>query len=285
MLYNIFMYRKSFIDVYLKNKFTFDEAKSEVDFALDVLFNFTYKEFMLGKTLENWQIAKIEKVINERVSTRKPIQQIIGQAYFYNRKFFVDENTLIPRPETELLVSEVLSLLKNQENAKILDIGTGSGCIPLTLALERKDFLIHSVDISIDAIETAKKNALLHNVFETVKFYKSDLYEKVENKYNLIVSNPPYIPLKDKDTLQIEVRNFDPPSALFAPDEEGIDFYKRIIQEAKHYLEKNGLIVFELGINQAILVKELLEQNDFIDIKIEKDFNSIERVISAKLKC
>lgn len=277
------MYRKSFIDIYLKNGFDFDEAKNEVDFALDTLFNYTYKDFMLGKTLEAWQLAKFSNVIQERVTTHKPIQQIIGQAFFYGRRFFVNEHTLVPRPETELLVSSVLELVKNIENPKILDIGTGTGCIPLTLVMENQSITVDSVDISLEAIETAKKNALFHNVFGKANFYKSDLFENVNDEYNLIVSNPPYIPLKDKDSLQVEVRYFDPPTALFASDDDGIEFYEKIIPEARNYLLPNGYLAFELGINQYKLVEKMLRSNNYEDIKVIKDYNSIERIITAKV--
>lgn len=279
------MYRKSFIDIYLKNGFDFDEAKNEVDFALDTLFHFTYKEYMLDKTLEQWQTSKMYKVIEERVTTHRPIQQIIGQAFFYGRRFFVNEYTLVPRPETELLISTSLELIKNLEKTKILDIGTGTGCIPLTLAMENENIYADSVDISIEAIETAKKNALLHNVFGRVNFMHSNLFENVQDKYNLIVSNPPYIPLKDKDSLQVEVRDYDPATALFTNDENGIEFYEKIILEANNYLLPNGYLAFELGINQYKLVEELLKDNNFTDIKVIKDFNSIERIISAKSNC
>lgn len=277
------MYRKIFIDKYLKQGFEFDEARSEVDFALDALFNYSYKDFMLGKVLEKWQLAKIERVFDERVLTHRPIQQIIGQAFFYKRKFFVSENTLIPRPETELLVEKVLDLSKKFENTKVLDIGTGTGCIPISLVLENSKITAESVDISANAIEIAQKNALFHNVYNKVKFIKSDLFENVSDEYDIIVSNPPYIPLKDKETLQVEVRDFDPPSALFANDENGIEFYERIIENAKNYLSLNGYIVFELGINQANLVKKLFEKNGYTDIEIVKDYNSIERIILAKV--
>ena len=223
------MYRKIFIDKYLKNGFSFDEAKVEVDFALEVLFNYTYKDFMLGKTIEKWQLAKYDKVLNERLSTHRPLQQIIGQAFFYGRKFFVNEYTLIPRPETELLVAETLKIAQEFDNPKILDIGTGTGCIPITLVLENGSISADSVDISLEAIETAEKNALLHNIYEKVKFTQSNIFENVTDKYNIIVSNPPYIPLKDKESLQIEVRDYDPPSALFTSDEHGVEFYKKII--------------------------------------------------------
>ena len=282
MLYNEIMYRKAFINTYLKNKFPFDEAKSEVDFALETLFNFTYKDFMLGKALESWQIIKLEKVIEERTKTHRPIQQIIGQAYFYGRRFFVDEYTLIPRPETELLVNKVLEISKEIEKPKILDIGTGSGCIPLTLILENQQIIAHAVDISSEALETAKRNALFHNVLNNISFFKSDLFENVTEKYDIIVSNPPYIPLKDKESLQIEVKNYDPELALFTKDGLGIEFYDKIVTKAKEYLLPDGYLAFELGINQASLVSDLLQKHNFSSIEIYKDYNSIERVIICK---
>lgn len=274
------MYRKGFIDKYLKNGFSFEEAKVEVDFALEVLFNYTYKDFMLGKIIEPWQLAKLEKVFNERVLTHKPIQQIIGQAFFYGRKFFVNEHTLIPRPETELLVEKVLEVSREFQNPKILDIGAGSGCIPIILALQNKDISAQSVDISKEAVVMAEKNALLHNVREQVKFYQSDLFENVNDEFDIIVSNPPYIPLRDKENLQIEVRDFDPPNALFTKDDDGIEFYEKIAVAAKNYL--NGYLFFEIGINQSEKVEKILKINNYKDVKVVKDFNLIDRIVYAK---
>ena len=282
MLYNKIMYRKVFINTYLKNGFSFDEAKSEVDFALETLFNFTYKDFMLGKALESWQITKLEKVIDERTKTHRPIQQIIGQAYFYGRRFFVDEYTLIPRPETELLVDKVLEISKEISNPKILDIGTGSGCIPLTLILENNNIYADAIDISSEAIETAKKNALFHNVLNNIHFFKSDLFSNVNDKYDIILSNPPYIPLSEKENLQIEVKNYDPELALFTKDDFGIEFYDKIVTNAKDYLLPNGFLILEIGINQAALVSDILKKFNFSLIQIFKDYNSIERVIICR---
>ena len=273
------MYRKVFINTYLKNGFSFDEAKSEVDFALETLFNFTYKDFMLGKSLESWQIAKLEKVLDERTKTHRPIQQIIGQAYFYGRRFFVDEYTLIPRPETELLVDKVLEISKKISNPKILDIGTGSGCIPLTLILENNNVSVDALDVSSETLETAKKNALFHNVLNNIHFFKSDLFSNVNDKYDIIVSNPPYIPLKEKENLQVEVKNYDPGLALFTKDDLGIEFYDKIVTKANDYLLPNGFLAFELGINQSDLVSDLLQKHNFSSIQIFKDYNSIDRVI------
>lgn len=276
------MYRKIFIDKYLAKNFEFDEAVAEVDFALETLFNFTYKDFMLGKKLEKWQLSKITSVIDERVSTHRPIQQIIGQANFYSRHFFVNKSTLIPRPETEILVEEALKIAKANNLAKILDIGTGSGCIPISIVLENQNITAHAVDISKDALETAKRNALLHNVYEKIKFYESDIFENVKEKFDIIVSNPPYIPLKDKETLQIEVKKFDPPSALFTNDDDGIEFYEEIISNAKDFLLPNGYLIFELGKGQHEKVSALLKMYGFRGIKIIKDLNSIERVIISQ---
>jgi len=276
------MYRNTFINKYLKNGYAFEDAKNEVDFATDVLFNYGYKDFVLGKTLEQWQLEKLEKIFIERIKTHKPIQQLVGQAYFYGRKFFVNKNTLIPRPETELLVQTVLEFAKEIKNPKILDIGTGTGCIPLTLFLENNDISVDSVDISEKAIETAKKNALFHNVFDNVRFINSDLFENVNEKYNIIVSNPPYIPLKDKETLETEVKDFDPALALFTQDEHGVEFYKKIIEDADSYLLPDGYIAFELGINQDKIVENMLSNNNYKQIKIINDLNSIPRIIIAQ---
>ena len=276
------MYRKNFIDTYLKNNFDFEEAKSEVDFALETLFNYTYKDFMLGKTLEEWQLSKLKKVFDERTKTHRPIQQIIGQSYFYGRKFFVNKYTLIPRPETELLVSKVLELVKNINSPKILDIGTGTGCIPLTLVLENNKIKADSVDISPEAIEIAKKNSLFHNIYNSVNFFKSNLFENVKDKYNLIVSNPPYIPIENKNNLQIEVKDFEPPCALFTTDKQGLEYYQKIIKNSQKYLLDNGFIAFEAGQNQHKYIVNILKEFNFNNIQIYKDYNSIERIITAQ---
>ncbi len=273
------MYRKQFIDTYLKNNFGFEEAKSEIDFALDILYNYKYQDFILGKVLEPEQIEKLKRIVEERTSTHRPLQQILGQSFFYGRKFFVNNSTLIPRPETELLVKEALDIIKDIPACKILDIGTGTGCIPITIALENQKSVIDAVDISQSALETAQKNKLYHNVFSQINFIKSDLFENVNKKYNVIISNPPYIPLKDKDKLDIEVKNFDPPEALFAPDEDGVLFYKKIADKAKDYLYPNGFVIFELGINQSNIVKDYVQNLGYKNIRILKDFNSIERII------
>lgn len=276
------MYEKAFVEKYLKNNFTFDEAKSEIDFIADILFNYSYKDFILGKTLEQRQLERLNAVINERMQTRKPVQQIVGQAYFYSRKFFVNENTLIPRPETEILVKKTLEIAKNIPHTCILDIGTGSGCIPITLALENSDLSLEAVDISQKALEIAQKNADFHKVSEKINFYTSNLFENVKKKYNIIVSNPPYIPLKDKETLQTEVKDHDPHLALFTSDFDGVEFYKKISSKAGEYLNTDGFLIFEIGINMSEKVVNILKRNKFNVLEVVSDFNDIERIIISQ---
>ena len=139
---------------------------------------------------------------------------------------------------------------------------------------------VDSCDISFEALKIAKANS--QNLNTKVKFFKSDLFENVQNKYDLIVSNPPYIPIKEKEKLQKEVKEFEPPQALFTNDEQGIAFYKKIIQNSQKFLNNNGFLAFELGINQVRFVKDLFLSNNFQNVKIYKDLNNIERVITAQ---
>ena len=278
------MYLKCFTDTYELNGFDFFEAKNEIDFVLEILFNYEYKDFLQDKKLTDSQIKKALKIFEERTKTKRPIQQILGVSFFYGRKFFVNKYTLIPRPETELLVKTVLNYSNKIGNPLILDIGTGTGCIGLTLMLENPKIQCDMVDIQKEAIEKAKQNAANYNLLNKTNFILSDLFENVSKKYDIIVSNPPYIPIKDKDSLQVEVRDFDSPIALFTKDMEGLEFYKKIISDAKEYLNDDGIIAFEVGINQAKKAARLLQNNNFFDIDIIKDFNSIERIVTAKMK-
>lgn len=273
------MYLKSFINSYVLNGFTFDDAKSEIDFILEIIFNYKYKDFLLGKKLKNSQINEVQKIIDERISTKRPIQQILGKSFFYNRFFYVNKYTLIPRPETELLVNEILKNSENRHN--VLDIGTGTGCIGITLLLENSSFSVDLVDIQQEALEIAIKNADLYGIKNKINFIKSDLFENVKKKYDIIVSNPPYIPLKDKETLQIEVKDYESSTALFTKDDEGLEIYEKIIFQACNYLNNNGLLAFELGINQSEKVKKLLKKNGFSNINVTKDYNFIDRIITA----
>lgn len=218
---------------------------------------------------------------NERASTQKPIQHIIGSAYFMGEDFIVNEHVLIPRDETELLVRKAVQIIKENKFKKILDIGTGSGCIACTIAKITGTQVI-GVDISTNALQTALDNSTKLGLFNRAIFRKSDLFSNVTETFDMIVSNPPYIPLSEKETLQAEVK-FEPESALFAPDLQGIEFYDKIIQEVPSFLNDSGYLLFELGINQSQQVKELMEKAGFKDIEIEKDLAGIDRIIWGSL--
>lgn len=263
-----------------------EEYKAEAKLILLELSGLKLEDILLGKEIKNKE--EIIEFTQKRAQTKKPIQHLLGYSYFMGEKYIVNENVLIPRDETEILVNKAFELLENK-NGKldILDIGVGSGCISCALAkkLKKYDIEILGVDISFEAIETALENINKLDLIRKIILRKSDIYSKIRDceKFDLIVSNPPYIPIKEKDLLQNEVKNYDPHLALFAQDELGIEFYEKIIKDAPKYLKQDGFLAFELGINQAQFVKELLEEN-FKNIEITKDLAQIDRVITAQLK-
>lgn len=211
----------------------------------------------------------------------KPIQYILGETEFYGMKFFVNENVLIPRPETEELVEWILSDFPNHENLKALDIGTGSGCIPITLKKNRPDWKIAALDFSEKAIETARNNAKFHQT--EIEFIENDFLKMNFNsfeKLDLIISNPPYIGETEKNLMDENVVKFEPHSALFVPDENPFIFYKRIIELAENNLKKGGSIYVEINQNLAEETKSLFE-NSFPNVELKKDISGNNRMIKA----
>ena len=254
-----------------------NEAVCEVKMLIEHFCNYGAKDILMGRAI-NYEKLKIVKHKAElRAKTKQPIQYIIGKAYFMGNYYKVTTDVLIPRDETELVVREAIDLININGYKTILDIGTGSGCIACSLS-ELTKCKVYAVDISAKALEIAKINA--KNLFQNIQFIESDLFSNIkECSFDLIISNPPYIPLGTK--LQTEVE-FEPKLALFTSEESGCEYYKKIIEQAKDYLEKNGSIIFELGINQSQTVKELFKSNGYENIKITKDLSGIDRVISAK---
>ena len=208
-----------------------------------------------------------------RRTNGEPFAYIIGYKEFMKLKFWVDENVLIPREDTEILVTKAIE----SDKKNILDMCTGSGCIAISLAKYIKDSNVRAVDISPKALEVARKNAKLNDV--NVEFIESDLFEKVNDKYDLIVSNPPYIRKSDIDELQIEVQN-EPKLALDG-GEDGLDFYKKIAKDAYAFLNNNGYLMFEIGFDQGEAVSEILKEK-YVDIEVLKDFSGNDRVVVAK---
>lgn len=221
------------------------------------------------------KVKEALKMAEERV-TGRPLWYIVGDTDFYGCKIKVDERVLIPRCETEELVSFVLE--KANDNDKILDMCTGSGAIAIALASKVKAD-VTAVDISSDALDLAKENAKINNV--DVHFIESNLFENIQDKFSIIVSNPPYIESSVIDTLSNEVKNFEPHIALDGGC-DGLDFYKKIIANANKYLFEGGVIYFECGINQSEAISNLLNENGYKNIEIRKDLSGIERMIKAE---
>lgn len=256
-----------------------NEAKCEVKMLLEHFCNYTENEKLRGVELTDEQLDLVKSKVEERIKTKKPVQYVIGEAYFMGEFFRVTPDVLIPRDETELLVTRAIEIIRKEDFKDVLDIGTGSGCIACTIA-KQTDAVVLGVDISSDALRIALDNVTKLGINNRAVFRKSDLYSSVrdEEKFDMIISNPPYIPYGTE--LSAEVMH-EPAQALFA-EENGLAIYRRIIEDASKYLKPNGYIMFELGIDEAQSVAGMLEK-EFQDIVIEKDFAGIDRVIYARL--
>ena len=257
-----------------------NEAKCEIKLLLEHFCNFTEKDNLLGRNLSNEELALLADKVEERAKTRTPIQYIIGSAWFMGNKFKVTPDVLIPRDETEILVRQAIKIIEDNNFEDVLDIGTGSGCIACTIA-KNTSATVLGVDISTDALRIALDNVTNLEINNRAIFRKSDIFSGIRDGevFELIVSNPPYIPQNTE--LSIEVQK-EPALALFA-EENGLAIYRKIIEEAPKYLTEDGYLMFELGINEADEVKTMMNK-DFAEIKIEKDLAGIERVIWGKLR-
>ncbi|RJP29755.1 MAG: peptide chain release factor N(5)-glutamine methyltransferase [Candidatus Omnitrophota bacterium] len=239
-----------------------------------------------GVILNRRQLSKISSVFKRRLNG-EPLQYILGKTEFMGFEFKVNRSVLIPRPETEIMVEECIGIIRNisaKGKASVLDIGTGSGCIAVSLAkLCPKTLSIDAVDISGGALSVAADNAHRNGVAGRINFIKSDLFKELNprKKYDLIVSNPPYVERGMIGRLEKEI-HFEPRLALDGGD-SGLDFYKAIISDAPSFMKENGFIVFEAGLGQAERIKNIFYKNDKFEIigKV-KDYNDIERVIIAK---
>lgn len=228
--------------------------------------------FSLEKELEDSDY--LQTLIDKYLYDDIPVQYIIGHTFFYGLKFNVNNNVLIPRFDTEVLVNEVLNYVGSKKY-KIVDIGTGSGCIAITLKKYLKNCDVYGIDISKEALEVAKENAILNNV--EVDFFENNLLEGLDETYDVIVSNPPYIS-KD-DFVDEMVANNEPHLALFA-ENDGMYYYDKILEMSKKNLSSSGTIFFEIGYNQKEKITPLIKKYfPFSKIKIVKDLNNNDRVV------
>jgi len=267
----------------LLEKAGIEQGKAEIEIILCHLLNVDrLKLYLEGATLLNEDIkSKFEVIFNKRL-VRYPLQYLLGEAWFYGRRFFVSEAVMVPTPETEILCLKAINFIheKGIKKPRILDLGTGSGVIAITLALELGEVAMLAVDITPEALTVAKKNADLLGVMNKIEWRLSDLFTALKSgeRFELICSNPPYITNADYEKLPPEVLA-DPKIALIAGD-RGLDIIEKIIRQAPDFLCAKGRIIFEIGYNQAGWVKEMVDgDRRYHSIEIIKDLNNIDRVV------
>jgi release factor glutamine methyltransferase len=218
----------------------------------------------------------------ERRFAGEPIQYICGETEFYRMPFYVDRNVLIPRPETELLVEKAVQLAPLVRRPRMLDVGTGSGAIAIALAHEWPDAVVTATDLSTAALEVAHRNAERLGFAKRVRFLQGDLLDPVVGEqFEIVVSNPPYVPENDRNTLDVEVRDYEPAQALFA-GEDGLKIYRRLIPAAFGALVPGGFVALEIGYGQQEAIHALLADAGFGGIEFTEDLQKIPRVVVAR---
>ncbi len=268
----------------LKTHFEAVELSSIIGMLIEEVsgWNRTQQILHQNTAFNQAQVDQIEKY-TEQLICGKPIQYILGKAWFMGQNFIVNENVLIPRPETEELVEWIISYanIKNK-TLSILDIGTGSGCISITLKMALPHCEVSALDISKEALKVAQLNA--NNLNVSVQWMEQNILDTValENAYDIIVSNPPYIPIGEKESMQKQVVNFEPSLALFVPDEDPLIFYRTIAKIAKQSLSKNGQLFFEIHYDQGNAVLTLLNELNF-HAELRQDSFGKDRMIRASL--
>lgn len=265
----------------LKNEIKKILSLRDTELLITEALSISVTDYILGDSREiaDSDYLRITGMAN-RIKNGEPLQYVTGGTEFMSLRFQVNPNVLIPRPDTETLVEKAVSLLENLSAPSVLDIGTGSGCVGISIASLVKDSDVTLLDISEKALETASVNVKENNV--SVKLIKCDILNDVpDTKYDMIVSNPPYIQKKVIDTLDRNVRDFEPHLALDG-GEDGLIFYRRISHIAKSVLNPGGMIAFEVGFDQAEDVSAILAGDGFSEIEVTKDLCGINRVVSAK---
>ena len=266
------------------NKNEFESPKQEIEWLLCDLLNYKRVDLYVNfeEIVSTTKLKLLKKWIKKRLK-RMPLQYITGNTEFYGKKFFLNTDVLIPRADTERLVDESLECIKQKNNPKILEVGTGSGCISISLALERKDAQILSIDISENALNKAKENAEYHKT-TNVSFSKVDILNDLpEGKYDILISNPPYISYDEMKTIMVDVKDFEPELAL-TDFNDGLQFYTRLSDIGPLLIKKEGWMLLEVGTNDhPKKVMRLFKSKGFKDIDLLKDYNNKKRVLRVKI--
>jgi len=262
---------------------------SEADSVAKILFEdaLSIKHFTTEQFLTYSELSKLEKHV-KKLAEHQPIQYVLGQADFYGHKFLVNKHVLIPRQETEELVhlaEKYLQKIDRERVVKILDIGTGSGCIPISIAKKFPNAEITAVDVSADALIVAAKNAKSHKVkinFLLLDFLKKSNWERLE-QYDLILSNPPYIPNEERKIMPKRVIKFEPKEALFVDDSEPLIFYQKICEFAKMHLNPHGKVILECNEFNAVEVEKLYKNEGcFTNVELVKDIAGADRLVKCE---
>jgi len=269
-------------------------SEREAEILLSYSLEMSRSEISLNsdRVLKDIEKTQLEKKIQKRIE-KIPLQYITKHQEFMGMDFLVEKGVLIPRPETEILVEEVIKKLKNYKcsnKLEVADLGTGTGIIAVSIAKFIKDIIIYATDVSKISLQTALKNAQTHACKDKIIFLKGDLFEPFigrikKNSLDGIISNPPYIDSYDFKLLPPEIKDNEPKIALYGGI-DGLDYYRKIIRKSPQYLKKNGFIALEVGLNQSKIVKELIigGNNFYQNIEIIKDYLGIERVVIAYKK-
>ncbi len=258
-----------------------DNARFEAEQIVTHILGISRTELITNprRTVTDDEVKRVDETAARRAGG-EPLQYILGETEFMSLPFKVNRSTLIPRSDTETLVEHVLEHM-NGKACEILDVGAGTGCIGISLTHYNQNARVTELDISFDALNTARENAEINGVSDRTEFIKADILNEIpDGAYDIIVSNPPYIETAVIGTLQTEVKDYEPISALDG-GEDGLTFYRRISEIAPKMLKKGGLLAFEIGFDQGESVKKLMEKN-FKDVRIIKDLCGNDRVVSGR---
>ena len=267
----LFLKKKNIKSPVLDSQILMSEAiKKEKEF---IIFNF-------DKEISNKNLEYFNKLILQR-ARGEPIAYLVKKKYFWKYQFSVNKDVLIPRPDTEVLIEEVLKLTKNKDNLNLLDVGIGSGCILISILKDKKNFYGTGIDISKKSLDTCKINAKNLGVINRLKLYKSDIDNFHFRKYDLIISNPPYIEKSKLKYLEKDVIGFEPKQALDGGI-EGLSEISKVINRSSELIKKNGFLILEIGFDQKWKVKKILENKGFYIKKIVRDLSNNDRCIVSK---
>ena len=271
----------------LVGKITLDETQDEIQsiasILLEKLLGLTRTDVMAGKpvAITSFISDSLQQLVS-RINRGEPVQYVVGEAFFYGRKFMVNPSVLIPRPETEELIRTVLAWRKSPRpsvSLRVLDIGTGSGCIPITLSLELNDIRCFAIDVSVDALAVALTNAKV--LGGKVSFIQHDILSgpvRIAN-VDVIVSNPPYVTIGEKNDMRRNVRDFEPHLALFVPDDDPLRFYHAIVSQAEYSLNTRGMLAVETNERYGAAVSDLFKTSGLADVQVIKDLAGKDRIV------